>query len=210
LRVGILGGAFNPPHIGHLVCAQEALLRLELETVRFVPVGQAPHREIEDDPGAEARLEMCELAIAGDDRLTVSRLELDREGPSYTADTLAALSESEPDEDLHLILGGDQAATLPTWHEPERVLELATVAVVPRTGWSRERVAVKLGSLRGAGQVRSFDMPRVDVSSSLVRHRAARGEPIRYLVPDRVAEYIDTNRLYAGASTPVARAPGAD
>jgi nicotinate-nucleotide adenylyltransferase len=210
LRVGILGGAFNPPHIGHLVCAQEALLRLELETVRFVPVGQPPHREIEDDPGAEARLVMCELAIAGDDRLTVSRLELDREGPSYTADSLAALSESEPDEDLHLILGGDQAATLPTWHEPERVLELATVAVVPRTGWSRERVAVKLGSLRGAGQVRFFDMPRVDVSSSLVRHRAARGEPIRYLVPDRVAEYIDANSLYAGASTPLARAPGAD
>ena len=126
LRVGILGGAFNPPHLGHLVCAQEALVQLELDRVVLVPVGQAPHRELEDDPGAEARLEMVELAIAGDERFAVSRMELDREGPSYTADTLAAAARREsPDDELFLILGGDQAAALPSWHEPEQVLELA-------------------------------------------------------------------------------------
>ena len=124
-RVGILGGAFNPPHLGHLVCAQEAQVQLELDRVVLVPVGQAPHRTIADDPGAEARLEMAELAVEGDPSLSVSRIELDRPGPSYTADTLAALRERAPDDELTLILGGDQAAALPSWHEPERVLELA-------------------------------------------------------------------------------------
>ena len=87
MRVGILGGAFNPPHIGHLVCAQESLIQLELESVLFVPVGEAPHRELENDPGPETRLEMVELAIADDERFETSRAELDREGPSYTSDT---------------------------------------------------------------------------------------------------------------------------
>jgi nicotinate-nucleotide adenylyltransferase len=202
LRVGILGGAFNPPHIGHLICAQEALLKLELETVLFVPVGRAPHREIEQDPGAEARVEMAELAVAGDERLPVSRLEVDREGPSYTVDTLRELHERSPDDELFLLLGGDQAAALPKWREPEEVLELATVAAVERTGYHREAIAVKIASLKGARRVRFFDMPRIDVSSSLVRRRAARGLPIRYLVPDQVGDYIAANALY-GASAPV-------
>jgi nicotinate-nucleotide adenylyltransferase len=200
LRLGILGGAFNPPHIGHLVCAQEAVLQLELDRVTFVPTGQAPHREIEQDPGGEARLVLCVLAVGDDERFSVSRVELDREGPSYTADTLRDLHERSPDDELVLILGGDQAAALPTWHQPEEVLSLASVAVVHRTGFHREQVAVKIASLRGARHVRFFDMPRVDVSSSLVRHRAARGKPIRYLVPDKVARYIADNGLYAASA----------
>ena len=100
MRVGILGGAFNPPHLGHLVCAQEALVQLELDRVVFVPVGEAPHRTLEDDPGPEARLEMVELAMAGDERFTASRIEIDREGPSYTADTLEQLRAEAPDDEL--------------------------------------------------------------------------------------------------------------
>ncbi len=191
------------------MCAQEALVQLELDELLFVPFGRAPHRELPDDPGPEVRLELCELALADDERMGASRLEVDRPGPSYTVDTLAELRKRSPDDELALILGGDQAAALPEWHEPERVLELATVATVPRTGWPRERIAVKMASLRGSDRVHFFDMPRIDVSSSLVRRRAARGEPIRYLVPDRVAEYIDTNSLY-GASPAVAQAPRAD
>ena len=202
MRVGILGGAFNPPHIGHLVCAQEALVRLGLEKVLFVPVGQAPHRRIEQDPGAEARLEMCGLAVAGNVRFEVSRLELDRPGPSYTVDTLRSMREGSPEDELVLLLGGDQAASLPAWHEPEQVLRHATVAAVERTGWARERIAVKVAGLRGAERIRYFDMPRVDVSSTMVRRRAAAGEPIRYLVPDAVAELIEARRLYA-AEAPV-------
>jgi nicotinate-nucleotide adenylyltransferase len=201
LRVGILGGAFNPPHIGHLVCAQEALVQLELEKVVFMPVGQAPHRALQDDPGAEARLEMVELAVADDARLATSRAELDRAGPSYTADTLRDLRAKAPDEELFLILGGDQAAALPGWHEPEAVLSLATVAVVERTNWSRNAIGIKVGRLPGAERIRYLDMPVLQVSSSAIRRRVAEGLPIRYLVPDKVANYIGANGLYGAGKS---------
>jgi nicotinate-nucleotide adenylyltransferase len=205
LRLGILGGAFNPPHIGHLVCAQEAVLKLGLERLLFVPMGQAPHREIEQDPGPEARVEMIELAVEDDERFEVSRVEVDREGPSYTSETLRALSEEGGNDELVLVLGGDQAASLPKWHEPEEVLRLATIAVVPRTGYHREAIAVNIASLKGAAGVRFFDMPRIDVSSTLVRHRVADGKPIRHLVPDKVIGYIEEHGLY-GASKPATTA----
>ena len=212
MRVGILGGAFNPPHIGHLVCAQEGLIQLELDKVVFVPVGQAPHRGIEDDPGAEARLELVELAIAGDDRFTSSRIELDREGPSYTSDTLREMGSAAPEDELFLILGGDQAATLPTWHEPEEVLSLATVAVVERVSWTRNAIGIKIARLKGSERVRYLDMPLIQVSSSAIRRRVAAGRPTRYLVPDAVASYIEANGLYgAGAPRPDASpAPDAE
>ena len=201
MRVGILGGAFNPPHIGHLVCAQEALLQLELDKVVFVPVGQAPHRDIEEDPGAEARLELVELAVADDDRFESSRLELDREGPSYTSDTLRDLRSAAPEDEHFLILGGDQAAGLATWHEPEEVLALATVAVVERVSWTRNAIGIKIGRLRGSERVRYLDMPLIQVSSSAIRRRVAAGRPIRYLVQDAVAAYIEAAGLYGAGAT---------
>jgi nicotinate-nucleotide adenylyltransferase len=205
LRIGILGGAFNPPHIGHLVCAQEALVQLELDKVVFMPVGVAPHREIELDPGAEARLEMAELAVAGDDRFEVSRMEVDKDTPSFTSETLAALREESPDAELFLILGGDQAAALGGWHEPEKVLELATVVVFERLNWGRNAIGIKIGRLHGARSVRYLDMPLLQVSSSAIRRRVREGLPIRYLVTDRVAEYISSNDLYgAGRAEEVA------
>jgi nicotinate-nucleotide adenylyltransferase len=196
LRIGVFGGAFNPPHLGHLVCAQEVLLQLELERVLFVPVGQAPHREIDDDPGPEVRLGMVELAIASDERFAVSRVEVDREGPSYTSDTLELLGSESPDDELFLILGGDQAAALPTWHEPEQVLERATVAAVERVGWSRSAIGIKLARLRGADRVRQLDMPVIQISSTGIRRRVREARPIRYLVPPAVEEYIGAHELY--------------
>jgi nicotinate-nucleotide adenylyltransferase len=198
LRVGVLGGAFNPPHIGHLVCAQEAIVQLELERVMFVPVGVAPHREIESDPGADVRFEMAELAVADDERFATSRIELEREGPSYTADTLEQLGEQSPDDEHFLILGGDQAAALGSWHEPEKVLARATVAVFERVNWTRNAIGIKIGRLPGAERVRYLDMPLIQVSSSAVRRRVREGAPIRYLVPDKVASYIETKELYSG------------
>jgi nicotinate-nucleotide adenylyltransferase len=206
LRVGILGGAFNPPHIGHLVCAQEALLQFELDKVVFMPVGKAPHRELADDPGAEGRLEMVELAIAGDSRFAVSRMEIEREGPSYTADTLRALREEAPDDELFLILGGDQAAALAEWHEPEEVLALAQVVVAERSNWSRNAVGIKAGRLKGAERIRFLDMPIIQVSSSTIRRRVAAGVPVRYLVPDEVVSHIGKNGLY-GASAAAEESP---
>jgi len=196
-RVGILGGAFNPPHLGHLVCAQEAFAQLGLERVVLMPVGQAPHRTLEGDPGANARLEMAELAIAGDERLATSRMELDREGPSYTSETLRLLREHAPGDEPVLILGGDQAASLPSWHEPESVLALAEVAVVERVSWSRQAVAERLAGLPGGDRLKFVDMPLLEISSSDVRRRVAEGRPVRYLVPDAVGGYIDAHGLYA-------------
>jgi nicotinate-nucleotide adenylyltransferase len=180
------------------VCAQEALVQLELERVVFMPVGVPPHREIDQDPGAEVRLEMVELAVADDDRFESSRLELDREGPSYTSDTLDQLAKESPDDELFLILGGDQAAALASWHEPEKVLERATVVVFERVSWTRNAIGIKIGRLPGARNVRYLDMPLMQVSSSAIRHRVRDGKPIRYLVPDGVADYIEEKGLYAG------------
>jgi nicotinate-nucleotide adenylyltransferase len=202
LTLGILGGAFNPPHLGHVVLAQEAYVQLGLDAVVWVPMGKAPHREIEQDPGAEVRLTMVEHATSADERFGVSRIEVEREGPSYTVDTLRAIHDGRPDEELVLILGADQAARLPSWREPEEVLALARVAVAEREGVPREAVAEQISVLGGADRVTFFEMPRIDVSSSLVRRRAASGMPIRYLVPDKVANYVGAQSLY-GASAPV-------
>ena len=197
MRIGLFGGAFNPPHVGHLVCAQEAHGQLELDVVVWIPVGHAPHREIPHDPGAEARYTMCDYATAADERFGLSRIEIDREGPSYTVDTLRALRERSPEDELFLILGGDQAAAIPTtWREPDEVMALATVAVAERAGADRARVEA---ALAGRGEAVFFDMPRIDVSSTIVRERAGSGRPIRYLVPDKVANFIGAQSLY-GAS----------
>jgi nicotinate-nucleotide adenylyltransferase len=183
-----------------MVCAQEALVQLELDQVVFVPVGEAPHREIEGDPGAEVRLELVELAVADDERFSTSRMELDREGPSYTSDTLAELRAESPEDELFLILGSDQAAALASWHEPEKVLELATVAVFERASWGRNAIVIKLGRLPGARNIRYLDMPLIQVSSSAIRRRVREGAPIRYLVLDKVASFIEEKGLYGAAT----------
>jgi nicotinate-nucleotide adenylyltransferase len=196
VRVGILGGTFNPPHLGHLVCAQEAYTQLELERVLFIPARIPPHKPVEEEPGAEHRLELCRLAVRDDPRFDVSELEMHREGPSYTVDTLSELHSKAPDNDLYLIVGGDVAAGLPQWHEPERVLSLATLAVVKRRGTPREAVEEALARLDAGERTVFFRMPRIGVSSSLVRRRVGAGEPVRYIVPDAVADYIQEHALY--------------
>lgn len=195
-RIGILGGAFNPPHLGHLLLAQEAHARLGLDQVLLVPVGEPPHREIAADPGPGERLEMTRLAIAGDDRLAASAIEVERPGTSYTVDTLRALRDADPESELTLILGADQGAKLRSWRAPREVLALARVAVAEREGLSRDDVVAALAGLDGADAVEGFELPRVDVSSTLVRERVAAGLPIRYLVPDRVAARIAARGLY--------------
>ncbi|MEX2196281.1 MAG: nicotinate-nucleotide adenylyltransferase [Thermoleophilaceae bacterium] len=204
MRVGVFGGAFNPPHAGHLVCAQEAHSALGLDLVVFVPVGEPPHRLLEADPGAEARLAMCDHALSADERFRLSRVEVEREGKSYTVDTLRSFAQRAPEDALVLILGADQACALPAWHEPAAVAELvAAIGVADRGDTRRDEVAARMGEVPGAaGKLEFFDMPRMDISSSLVRRRAAQRQPIRYLVPDKVASYIGAQTLY-GASAPV-------
>jgi nicotinate-nucleotide adenylyltransferase len=196
-RLGLLGGTFNPPHIGHLVCAQEAWSQLGLDRVLLVPVHTPPHKEAPEDPGVEARVRLCELAVEGDPRLAVSRIDADVPGPSYTVDTLRGLHERHPEHDLTFIVGGDVARSLPAWRQPEAILELAEFGVAERESDGRAAIEAAVAGIPGAGmRLRFFDMPRMDVSSTLVRRRAAEGRPIRYLVPDLVAAAIERTGMY--------------
>jgi nicotinate-nucleotide adenylyltransferase len=164
--------------------------------VLVIPTGEAPHKEIEQDPGREVRYELCRLAFGGDERFELSRREIDRRGPSYTADTLRALREEGSGDELFFIVGGDEARSLADWHEPEQVLALATLAVAERDHDRREQVAAAIAGLSGSERVKFFTMPRIGVSSSIVRGRVVAGRPIRYLVPAAVAEYIENAALY--------------
>jgi nicotinate-nucleotide adenylyltransferase len=196
-RLGILGGTFNPPHLGHLLIGQEARDQLGLDRVLMIPTATPPHKEIPVDPGAGVRLELCRVAAAGDEGLEVLDLEIRRGGPSYTADTLRELHATFPGAELTFIVGGDMAFSLPTWREPAEVVALARLAVAEREGARRADILERLATIPGAVErVDFFDLPRMDISSSLVRRRVAAGRPIRYLVPDTVAEYIAQHGLY--------------
>lgn len=194
--IGVLGSAFNPPHLGHLVLAQEALWQLGLDEVILVPTGNAPHKRIADDPGRGVRMEMTRLAAADDDRFAVSALEVEREGPSYTYETLEALADERADRELVFVMGADAAVGLESWREPERVVELASLAVARRAGVSDADVAAAMRSLGCEGRATMLEMPQFGVSSSAVRERARQGRPLRYLVPDPVAESIEERGLY--------------
>jgi nicotinate-nucleotide adenylyltransferase len=186
---------FNPPHVGHLVCAQEACWQLELDEVLLMPVGQAPHRTIEQDPGPEERFELCRIATDRVGWLTASRAEVDRPGPSHTADTLEWLRGERSGAELHFIMGADQALRLDTWHEPARVLDCATLAIAERDGVAMDEVEAAVAAA-GRARLEAFSMPRIDVSSTEVRRRVGEGRPYRFLVPAPVADRIEQVGLY--------------
>ena len=194
--VGILGSAFNPPHLGHLALAQEALCQLGLDEVVLVPTGEAPHKRIVDDPGRELRLAMTRLAAADDSRFSVSEVEVERDGPSYTYETLELLAEERGDTQLVFVMGADAAVGLESWRSPERVVELARIAVARRAGVSDSDVASVMRSLGASGRATTLEMPEFGVSSSVVRERAAAGRPLRYLVPEPVARFIEEKGVY--------------
>jgi nicotinate-nucleotide adenylyltransferase len=209
-RVGILGGTFNPPHLGHLALARCALRELDVERVLLMPAHGAPHKPATEDPGPEHRLEMCRLAVHGVEGLASCALEIERGGPSYTVDTLRAIHASHPDARLTFIVGADMARTLPAWREPRELLELADLAVAGREGAGREGVLGALAALNGKGAggpagVSFLAMEAVPVSSSLVRERVAGGEPVEELVGGAVAGYIAEHGLYRSGSEMVRR-----
>ena len=196
-KLGILGGTFNPPHLAHLLCASEARWQLGLARVVLIPARVPPHKQMGDEPGIEHRLEMCRIAASShSDWLEVSELEARRDGPSYTIDTLREIHASQPGDELTFILGGDMAWSLPAWREPEAILELARVAVAERAGARREEIREQLAPLRGIENVSYIEVPRMDVSSAALRQRVRAGQPITYLVPDAVSDYIRERRLY--------------
>ena len=194
--MGVLGGAFNPPHIGHLVLAQEAAAQLGLDEVLLVPARQAPHKRIEPEPGAEVRLEMARLAAADDQLLQASDLEVRAPGPSYSFRTLEALSEQRPEAEFHFLMGADVAAQLESWREPRRVVELARIAIAARPGTEIDEAEAALERLGAADRAEFIRMPQIGISSTAIRKRISQRRPIRYLVPDRVAELIADRGLY--------------
>ena len=192
---GVFGGTFDPVHHGHLALAEEACDALGLESVIFVPAAVPPHKPGVPVARAEHRLAMVEAAIAGNPRFSVTRLELDRPGPSFSVDTLERLAGRR--DDLWFILSSEALAGLPTWREPDRILELARLAVLPRAGQSTidERWVGEHYPGR-EDRFRFLPGPLLPISGSVVRQRVAAGRSIRYLVPDAVARYIAQHRLY--------------
>lgn len=176
-------------------------MQLGLDRVLLMPVAVPPHKPAVADPGAGVRLELCRLAVEGDERLEASDLEVARGGASYTVDTLAALRESDPQAELTFIAGGDMAASLPRWRDPERVLELARFAAAERADADRGAIESAVAPLHGGDRLVFFEMPRIDVSSTLVRRRVGEGLPVRYLVPNSVRDRIDELGLYRTAVT---------
>jgi nicotinate-nucleotide adenylyltransferase len=202
--LGVLGGTFDPIHMAHLALAQEAAESLGLERVMFVPAGSPPHKPgVAISSGAD-RLAMVQLAIAGNDRFVASRIELDRDGPSYTVDTLEALEASRRADgvagEVTLILSADAFLGLMSWQDPRRVLELARLAVAPRDGYPAAGPAFLRSNLPDvpdlADRAIFLDGPRIRLSASTLRERAAAGRSLRYLVPDAVAAYIGDHGLY--------------
>ena len=198
--LGVFGGTFDPIHFAHLAVAQEAAETLGLERVLFVPAGQPPHKPDRVISSGADRLAMVELAIAGNARFAVDRLELDRAGPSYTVDTLEALrarSVAGESPALTLILSSEAFRELPTWREPRRILELTCFAVAPREGYPPiTTFDTDQAFPEFRDRVTYLDGPRMRLSASELRTRAAAGRTLRYLVPDAVAAYIDDHDLY--------------
>ncbi len=185
MRLGLFGGTFDPPHLGHLIAAQDALMALDLDRIHFIPAAQPPHKPMPDVSAPAVRTAMLSAAIGEDTRFVLDDVELKRTGPSYTVDTLREYRTREPGAQLFLLMGADQWAEFETWRETDTIRLLATVVVMTREG-------------EGAadGNITRIPVTRMDVSSTEVRSRVAHGRPIRYLVPDAVAELIYARGLY--------------
>ena len=194
MRVGVLGGTFDPVHVAHLVIAEAAREALSLDVILFVPAGEPWRKSHRTITAAEHRLALLRSAIAGNDAFGVSDVELRRGGPSYTADTLEALAGERLDDAFWFIVGADALADMPQWHEPERIVNHARLAVAPRDVQDAN-VAVQ-GVAEFRDRIDLFLAPRMEVSSTDIRERVAAGRSIRYLVPDGVREYIVEQGLY--------------
>jgi nicotinate-nucleotide adenylyltransferase len=197
VRVGVLGGSFDPVHIGHLILAEEARGRLDLAVVYFVPAGEPPHKRDRRLAPAEDRIAMIELALADNEHFRVSRVDVDRPGPHYTVDLVQIIQEQLPAGcELYFLMGFDSLAELPTWHEPARLIAACHLVALTRhdisVDW--EKLEAALPGIRQ--RVTILDMPELEIASHQLQERIRAGRSIRYLVPDEVARYIREHGLY--------------
>ena len=199
MRVGILGGTFDPIHLGHLIVAEEARVGRDLRRVVFIPAGQPRLKGEQPQATAEQRLRMVELAVAANPHFRVARNEVARPGPTYTVDTLAELQRQlGPETTLCFILGLDALAQFHRWKDPERLIEMCELIIASRPGFQNTGILdeqlARYPTL--GGRISLLNIPRIDISSTDIRQRAARGGSLRYLVPESVANYAREQRLY--------------
>ncbi len=192
-RVGLFGGSFDPVHDAHVALATTALDQLSLDELRWIPVGQPWQKTRRLAPAAD-REAMVRLAIAGEPRFVLDRIELRRRGPTFTLDTVRELVAAEPSREWFLILGQDQYASLHTWRDWPELLGLVTLAIANRPG-----AAIAVNSQIAKAEHRVVRLPMMNVSSTEIRRRVAAGESIAEMVPDAVARYIEAHRLYSAA-----------
>ncbi|MFP3124613.1 nicotinate-nucleotide adenylyltransferase [Ectobacillus funiculus] len=198
-RIGIIGGTFDPPHNGHLLIANEVYDALRLDEVWFMPNASPPHKLEKHVTSTHDRVEMLKLAIEGELYFSLCLVELERQGPSYTYDTMLELKEAHPDTSFYFIIGGDMVEYLPKWYRVEGLLALATFVGVTRPGYT----------LSSPYDIVTLEIPEFSVSSSLIRERFMKGRTTRYLLPEKVQDYIERNGVY-GAAASVGNRPQAN
>jgi nicotinate-nucleotide adenylyltransferase len=195
-RIGILGGTFDPPHIGHLVIADQAYEQLDLDVVWFAPVGQPPHKDTHHVSPVEHRIAMTRLAIADNPHFQLSLVDVERPTPHYIVTLFELLAQQHLDCDWRLIVGGDSLAEMPKWYEPRRLLELTRLAVAHRPGFHPDLEQLEQSLPGITRRVDWVDTPMIDLASRDLQRRVRLGLPLRYVVPREVADYIATHQLY--------------
>ncbi|MFT4142860.1 MAG: nicotinate-nucleotide adenylyltransferase [Mobilitalea sp.] len=197
-KVGIMGGTFNPVHLGHLFLAERTYEQMELDQVLFIPSKNPPHKQKPQDVTDQQRVEMLLLAIEDNPHFAVSEMELDRDGTTYTADTLSILTRDNPDTQYYFIVGADSLFSLSEWWSPEVIFEKCVVAAACRDQVNKEGLEQQAEFLRVTynAKIELIDMPTLMISSSEVKDNVSRGKSIKYYVPTTVEDYIKKNKLY--------------
>ncbi|RNC29927.1 MAG: putative nicotinate-nucleotide adenylyltransferase [Candidatus Dichloromethanomonas elyunquensis] len=198
LRLGIMGGTFDPIHYGHLVAAETARIELELDNVLFIPAGNPPHKIDRIITDANLRFEMVEMSIRSNNNFKVSRMEIERTGPTYTIDTLRILKKTFSDQELYFITGTDALKEMLTWREPEEIIKLSKIVGVSRPGYDSRNVLSKIFKKYPFTKERIYqlEVPALAISSTDIRSRVFNQKSIRYLLPEEVRLFIKTNHLY--------------
>ncbi|MFH1877362.1 MAG: nicotinate-nucleotide adenylyltransferase [Candidatus Omnitrophota bacterium] len=195
MRIGLLGGTFNPVHIGHLILAQECWYQLDLDKVIFIPAFIPPHKQIPRDISAADRLNMVRLALEGDGRFEISTHEIDKSGVSYSIDTIRYFLEKYSGSELFFLTGADSAEGLSTWKEVEDILKCVTFVIAARPGWEQNSPY--------EGSIQRIVMPGIELSSSVIREKIRKREPIDFFVPEKVVHYIRNKGLYRDQDHPL-------
>lgn len=195
-RLGIFGGTFDPIHLGHLIIAEELRYRLRLDRILFLPAARPPHKTDRLISSDRDRTAMVEMAVGDNPRFGISYVDLEREGLSYTADSLEIISRSFPSQEIYFLMGQDSLRDLPNWHDPNRIARQARLGVALRPGVQVDVEGIVRQVPDAAGRIELIDVPLIQIASRLIRQRVRDGAPITYQVPEEVESYILRHRLY--------------